>query len=162
MTPEIGTGYRPGLLGWTVAQHGLYYAREWGFGAFFESKVARDMSDFVGRLSDPENTLFWGCDSAGFLGTLSLDGGDSDQGLAHLRWFILSDQARGRGLGRALLDRCLETARSEGVGGVYLTTFAGLGAARRLYDRAGFCLVQETEDTTWGTRVCEQRLEVRF
>ena len=35
----IDTGFKPGLLGWTVAEHGRYYAEHWKFGAFFETKV---------------------------------------------------------------------------------------------------------------------------
>ena len=42
---------------------------------------------------------------------------------------------------------------------VYLTTFAGLDAARALYERHGFRLVEEGEDTTWGVKVTEQLFE---
>jgi hypothetical protein len=42
-----------------------------------------------------------------------------------------------------------------------LTTFAGLGAARALYERAGFQLVDETEADQWQGGVVEQRFERR-
>jgi hypothetical protein len=38
----------------------------------------------------------------------------------------------------------------------YLTTFAGLDAARRLYEQAGFTLTHEEEADSWGTKVREQ------
>jgi RimJ/RimL family protein N-acetyltransferase len=42
---------------------------------------------------------------------------------------------------------------------VVLTTFAGLDAARALYERLGFRLVAEADGETWGTKVREQRFE---
>ena len=162
MNSEVITGYRAGLLGWCVAEHARYYSAHWGFGVFFETKVATEMADFLRRLQDAGNHLFSAADDTDFLATVTLDGGDAQEGLAHLRWFIASNRARGQGLGRRLLDKCLYTARADGADGVYLTTFAGLDAARRLYEDAGFALVTEAEDATWGRVVHEQRFEVRF
>ena len=157
----IHQGYTPGLLGWTVAEHGRYYAREWGFGPYFETKVAAGMADFVRRLDAPGNHIWWAGDDTP-IATLTLDGGDAEEGLSHLRWFIASDAARGQGSGGQLMARACDAARADGAAGIYLTTFAGLDAARRLYESYGFQLVHEAEDTTWGTPVREQRFEMRF
>ncbi|MEM1411346.1 MAG: GNAT family N-acetyltransferase [Pseudomonadota bacterium] len=46
--------------------------------------------------------------------------------------------ARGHGLGSALLQHCLETARGLGYTQCYLETHDTMKAARRLYRRAGF------------------------
>jgi hypothetical protein len=40
---------------------------------------------------------------------------------------------------------------------VYLWTFQGLDAARRLYEKHGFRLAEEREGSQWGERVLEQR-----
>jgi len=45
--------------------------------------------------------------------------------------------ARGRGIGRLLIEHLVERARSEGWARVYWHTRAGNTTARRLYDR--FC-----------------------
>ena len=42
------------------------------------------------------------------------------------------------------------------------TTFAGLDAARHLYERAGFVLCQESEGDHWGRTVMEQTFELRL
>jgi hypothetical protein len=44
---------------------------------------------------------------------------------------------------------------------VYLSTFAGLDAARRLYEKAGFRLRAEGEGDHWGKTVVEQAFELR-
>ena len=158
----VGQGYRPGLLGWTVARHGEYYAAKWGFGRYFEAKVGAEMSDFLSRVDDPGNHLFWVADDTGPVATLSLDGGDSEEGLAHLRWFFASDAARGQGIGQRLLEAAISAAKGDGAAGIFLWTFNGLDAARRVYEKSGFRQVRETEDTTWGIAVTEQRFELRF
>ena len=158
----IVEGYQPGLLGWTVAEHGSYYARHWNFGPFFETKVATEMADFVRRSDTPGNHIWAARDGEGFLATMTLDGGDAQGGLTHLRWFIASDRSRGQGLGTRMMEAAIGQARRDGTRGIYLTTFCGLDAARSVYDRFGFTLVDEQHDRTWGTEVLEQRFELEF
>jgi GNAT superfamily N-acetyltransferase len=43
---------------------------------------------------------------------------------------------------------------------VYLWTFEGLHAARHLYEKFGFRLVEQTEGLQWGNRVTEQKFEL--
>ena len=47
-------------------------------------------------------------------------------------------EARGRGAGAALLERCLDAARGFGYATCYLETLARMDAARKLYARFGF------------------------
>lgn len=163
MSISFGEGHLPGLLGWCVAEHGRHYAEAWGFGPFFECKVACEMASFLARLDQhPANRLFWATDDHGPVATVSLDAGDSEDGLAHLRWFITAERSRGQGVGTTLLASGLDAARHHCADGIFLTTFDGLLAARALYEKAGFRLVNEVEDTTWGKAVREQRFEMRF
>ena len=162
MSIEYGHGWIPGLLGWTVAEHARYYAKHWDFGAFFEAKVAAEMAAFVNRLQDPGNHLIWVRDNDGLLATVSIDAGEAKGGLTHLRWFIASDRARGRGLAAPLIGKAIDATRSDGAAGVFLWTFAGLDAARAIYEAVGFRLVKQGEDATWGQVVTEQRWELVF
>ncbi|MDX1575973.1 MAG: GNAT family N-acetyltransferase, partial [Kiloniellales bacterium] len=84
--------------------------------------------------------------------------GVSSEG-AHLRWFIVSDDARGTGLGRVLLERAVAHCTDRRYGRIYLTTFAGLDAARHLYESMGFHLVDEQDADQWQGGVREQRFE---
>ena len=46
---EILGGYIPGSLGRVAELHGMYYQQHWGFGLFFEAKVATELAEFLGR-----------------------------------------------------------------------------------------------------------------
>lgn len=161
MHVEISHGWWPGLIGEVVRAHAVYYAREWRFGAPFETKVAREMADFVDRCTPGRDRIFRAEGSGSLLGSLTIDGSDPSlaPGEAHLRWFIVTDEARGLGLGRLLMRTATDFLDTVGYRSCYLTTFAGLDAARRLYEGAGFRLVGEASSMTWGTEVVEQRFE---
>lgn len=156
------TGYQPGALGWCVGLHGRYYADHAGFGPFFETKVAAEMAEFIRRLDPPGVSFFLARDGDGPLGTVSIDMGDAAHERAHLRWFIVDPRAQGRGIGKALIGRALAAARETGARGVYLWTFDTLEPARQIYLNAGFRLVHEQIDTSWGAKVNEQRYEIDF
>ncbi|MEM7077945.1 MAG: GNAT family N-acetyltransferase [Pseudomonadota bacterium] len=57
---------------------------------------------------------------------------------AHLEAIVVSPEARGRGLGRKLLQRAQESARARGAASLSLHVFANNHRARALYDADGF------------------------
>lgn len=160
--PRIVPGYLPGAIGAVASLHAGYYGRQHGFGAFFEAKVAREFGEFVARFDPARDGLWLVVDLGAVLGSVAIDGSEAParaHGRAHLRWFILDDRLRGRGLGRRLLATAMNACRHLRAPLVYLNTFAGLDAARALYEQAGFRLVQEVEAETWGRTQREQRFE---
>lgn len=153
-------GYSPGALGRVVELHARWYAKHWNFGLHFEALVARGLAEFLGAF-DAARDGFWtarlGGDIAGSVSLVGARGGEP----ARLRWFILDEAAQGRGLGRALMQSAMDFCRASGCRHAYLTTFAGLDAARALYERHGFTLTHQAEDRTWGVPVTEQRYDWR-
>jgi ribosomal protein S18 acetylase RimI-like enzyme len=57
---------------------------------------------------------------------------------ARIEDVVVDGSARGRGVGEALVDECIEVARSRGAGIVELQTGRAREAANRLYARMGF------------------------
>ena len=73
-----------------------------------------------------------------------------------LRKMYLISEARGQGLGRALLDHCLEQARAYGFKRCYLETTARMRSARALYTQVGFAEVPDRMGET-GHSQCEMQ-----
>lgn len=159
--PPILQGWMPGLLGEVIAEHSRYYDSHWHLGAAFEAKVAEAMGEWMSRYNPARDCLCHARDAAGLLGSISLDGTGYLADGGRVRFFIMSDRARGMGLGRRLLDDVLAFAKATGQRHLWLTTFRGLDAARHLYEQAGFRLVGEVLDETWGKPLYEQRFEWR-
>lgn len=153
-------GYRPGALAQTVQLHMAYYAPVWNFGVAFETKVASELAEFLGRMDASRDLYLTAFDNDGeLLGSITIDAAGVRSHGAHLRWFIISDAARGTGLGRILMQRAVEFCDQNGYSRIYLTTFAGLEAARHLYESFGFALVSEADVDQWQGGVREQLFE---
>jgi DNA-binding MarR family transcriptional regulator/GNAT superfamily N-acetyltransferase len=154
---EIIAGYEPGIVGRVVEMLQLHMHRQYGFGANFESRIAGDLAAFVARLESPANQI-WRAEIAGrIVGSISIDGEDLGDGLAHLRWFIVDSGLRGSGIGETLLAAALEFCDRRGCRETQLWTVRGLDAARRLYLKHGFVLAEEYHGNQWGTRVLERK-----
>ena len=160
MTVSIHRGYRPGCIGRVAELHAAYYHPLVGFGLFFESKVARELAEFCERYVEERDGLWLAVRDGRVEGSIALDGSRAGTEGAHLRWFIASDAVRGTGVGTALLSEAVGFCRSRRYGRVYLWTFAGLDAARHLYEKAGFRLVEERLGAQWGATVNEQRFDL--
>ena len=126
---------------------------------FFRDKVARDLAEFRHALPHVDCGLWFARRDDATVGSVAIDGRARENG-AHLRWFIVDDRLRGGGVGAALIDSALAFCRQRAFDSVYLWTFAGLDAARRLYEARGFRLEQEVEAETWGRRVREQKFRL--
>lgn len=156
-------GWSPGLLGWIIAEHGRYYDREWRLGPVFEAKVAHGLGELFARFDPARDMLLAAMNGDTVLGAIAVDGSGPDatsQG-ARIRYFIISDAARGRGVGRLLLAETMRFIEAADFRRAWLTTFAGLDAARHLYETHGFRLAHEELDTSWGSPLTEQCFEWR-
>ncbi|RDK07922.1 bifunctional helix-turn-helix transcriptional regulator/GNAT family N-acetyltransferase [Cupriavidus lacunae] len=152
---RILEGYQPGCIGDVASLHARFYSEHWGFGAFFEKKVATELAEFVGKLPADGKALWLYVENGRSLASLAIDGDDA-KGIAHLRWFIVDDSLRGSGVGRQLMSHAMKFV-DERYSETYLWTFKGLDAARHLYESFGFQLADESEGAQWGTKVIEQR-----
>jgi GNAT superfamily N-acetyltransferase len=151
-------GYRPGVVAGVICLHMACYAPVRGFGAAFEATLAAEIGAFLARFDPARDLLLtaWTADDA-LAGALALDAADAEGEGVRLRWFIVADAARGRGLGAALMARADAHMAARGWTRAWLTTFRGLDAARALYERHGFRLAAEEAADPWSGGVGVQR-----
>jgi GNAT superfamily N-acetyltransferase len=156
-TFDIRHELRPGDLGMVIHLHGVLYAREYGLDTTFEPYVAKPLADFVlagaGRL--------WIAEEGGrVIGSIAVV--DAEDGVGQFRWFLLTPEARGTGLGRRLLDTALTYCRERGMHRVFLWSFAQLDDALRLYERAGFQITKTNKTRLWGAERTEVRMDLEI
>jgi GNAT superfamily N-acetyltransferase len=152
----VEEGYRPGCIGWVVQMHGRVYVGDAKWSAAFESIVAHEIATFFEQF-DAAKDRFWMAYADGVrAASISIAGIDARR--ARIRFFVADPAYAGKGIGGRLLDVALHFC-AAGKKDIELTTVKGLDAARHLYERAGFNLVAEHEDQSWGSAHIEQRWE---
>lgn len=165
--PPSGSGveiklssYVPGAIGRITELHATYYKRHWDFDLFFESKVATELSEFLNRFNPVCDGFWLAMVHDKIVGSVAIDGSANKIRGARLRWFIVDPDYQGQGIGQRLLGEAIAFCRKANMLRIYLHSFAGLDAARHLYEKFGFVLCEEKEDTTWGKTVREQTFEL--
>lgn len=138
----------PGDYGWVVHRHGVLYADEYRWDETFEALVARIVADYVDH-RDPQRENAW---------IAEIDGERTgcvfcvrkDETIAQLRLLLVEPRARGMGIGTRLVEECLRFAQRAGYKQIMLWTNDVLDDARRIYERAGFRLVEEERHHSFG------------
>lgn len=148
--------YDPGTISRIVELHATYYSKHWGFGAFFEAKVASELSQFILRYDPNKDLLLTVSIDNQIQGSIVIDGWQAHTQGAHLRWFIVSEPFMGKGIGKRLLNEAIAFCRKKHYQEIYLWTFEGLDVAHHLYKAAGFVLVKQQTGNQWGKKVTEQ------
>ncbi|MFC5748660.1 GNAT family N-acetyltransferase [Actinomadura rugatobispora] len=138
----------PGDLGWVVQAHGEIYAEQFGWNHEFEALVARIVADHAGS-GDPARETAWIAEVDGRRAGCVFCVADDDR-TARLRLLLVHPSARGHGLGARLVDQCLAFARTAGYAEITLWTNDVLTAARRIYQVAGFQLVDQAPHHSFG------------
>jgi len=148
----------PGDLGWVVMAHGELYAAEFGFSTEFEALVAKIVADYAAG-PDPLREAAWIAELDGRrAGCVFLVAKDAET--AQLRILLVDPAARGRHLGRRLVDGCIAFARRAGYKRMMLWTNEPLAAARHIYLAAGFTLVGEEPHHSFGVDLTGQYYEL--
>ena len=160
MSETIFTGYLPGAIGRIIELHATYYHLDWGFGLYFEVRVAKEMSEFLSRFDETRDGLWILSLNDRIEGGIAIDGIKARTDGAHLRWFILSPEVRDRSFGHRLMEEAISFCKKKDYRKIYLETFEGLHAARHLYEKFGFRLMHQAEGTQWGKKVTEQKFEL--
>ncbi len=137
-----------GELGWIVQRHGELYREEHGWDAGFEALVARIVAAYAEH-HDPAREAAWIAEVDGAPGGCVLCV-RHDDAVAKLRLLLVEPRARGLGLGERLVGECIAFARAAGYRELTLWTNDTLVHARRIYERAGFALVDETPHHSFG------------
>ncbi|TIS59279.1 bifunctional helix-turn-helix transcriptional regulator/GNAT family N-acetyltransferase [Mesorhizobium sp.] len=149
--PKVPYMLRPprvGDIGWIINRQGLLYAQEYGWDETYEALVAEILGAFV-KSFDPK----WerGCiaEREGEIVGSVFVVRKSDE-VAKLRLLYVEPSARGLGIGKRLVDECINFARAKGYKTLTLWTNDVLTSARRIYEASGFKLADEERHHAFG------------
>jgi DNA-binding MarR family transcriptional regulator/GNAT superfamily N-acetyltransferase len=146
--PVILRPHRLGDLGWIARRQAILYAQDYGWDETYEALAAEILAGFV-KNHDTRLERGWIAERDGeTIGSVFvMRGSDS---VAKLRLLYVEPTARGLGLGRRLVDGCIDFARDAGYRTLTLWTNDVLVPARRIYQAAGFIRVAAAPHHSFG------------
>jgi len=156
--PYLLRTHKPGDIGWIIHRHGVLYAEEYGFDETFEALVADILARFI-QHHDPKRERLWIAEQDGErIGSIMIVNAGKE--VAQLRILLVEPKARGSGIGKRLIDECLDFSQRAGYKKIKLWTQSNLDAARHLYIKVGFQLVKEKPHKSFGHDLVAQIWEL--
>ena len=149
--------YQPGDLGWIIHRQTRLYTQEFGWDGSFEAMLAEIAARFIATVQ-PAKEACWVAERDGeILGSVMLV--EHSPGVAQLRILYVEAFARGLGLGARLVKTCDDFARAAGYGKIILWTNSILLPARRLYEAAGYRLIEAEAHESFGQKLIGETWE---
>lgn len=157
-SPFLLRYHKCGDIGWIIYRHGVLYADEYSFNENFEALVAEILVQF-NKKHDPKRERIWIAEQEGErIGSVMIT--NSGDNVAKLRLLLVEPKARGKGLGKRLIDECIDFSRRNGYKKIKLFTVNVLLEAHHLYSKTGFKIVDERPHTHFGPKLTAQIWEL--
>lgn len=141
-----------------INSHYDIYSKEYNFDLSFKDFIAKIIDDFIKR-SDYLNEHIWileiDDEPRGSIGITKVN-----ESVAQLRLFLVDPSLRGSGQGGQLVQKVIDFCRENEYKTIILWTNSELKAARHLYEKFGFRIMETRKEILSNLELVEERWEL--
>ncbi|SEW33531.1 bifunctional helix-turn-helix transcriptional regulator/GNAT family N-acetyltransferase [[Clostridium] fimetarium] len=141
-----------------ILRHQILYPSEYDLSSVFVNNVNTVIHQFIEHFDASKECILIAEVDGQRLGSIAI--AKSDTKTAQLRFFLLEPEARGKGIGKKLIENALEFCREKGYTHIFLETISRLKTARYIYKSKGFKITHTHENPAWGKDVIEERWDL--
>lgn len=146
--------HKSGDIGWMISQHGEIYTQEFQFDPHFEIHIAQKLIHFL-RKGRPDFDTIWLAEvekkRAGSI-AISRRGGN----IAFINFVLVSDEFRGLGIAQTLMETVINYCKQSQILAIELETYDCLVAARKLYAKLGFEILESNKSIKMHGQTLDQ------
>lgn len=140
--------FRTGDMGLITARQSILYHEGYGWGRGMEALIGEITAAFLRDFKFGREQCWIAEREGRMLGSVFLV--EEEAETARLRLLYVEPEARGMGVGQALVKRCTAFAREAGYRRIVLWTHAVLESARRIYAAEGYRIVETHTHDDFG------------
>lgn len=140
--------FRTGDMGLITARQSILYHEGYGWGRGMEALIGEITAAFLRDFKSGREQCWIAEREGRMLGSVFLV--EEDAETARLRLLYVEPEARGMGVGQALVKQCTAFAREAGYRRIVLWTHAVLEGARRIYAAEGYRIVETHTHDDFG------------
>ncbi|MDM5155212.1 GNAT family N-acetyltransferase [Bacillus sp. DX1.1] len=145
---------------YVIESHYKIYNKEYNYNETFKEFIAKSVDDYM------KNS----CNSRECIWILEVNGQENgsiaitkvNEEVAQLRLFLINPHLRGGGYGKKLVETAIEFAEKQNYKVIKLCTNRDLKAARSLYEKYGFQIVDTTMKVLSDQEVIEEIWELKL
>jgi DNA-binding MarR family transcriptional regulator/GNAT superfamily N-acetyltransferase len=142
--------HRVGDMGIISARQSVLYNEGYGWGSKLEAIILDITARFLREFKEGREQC-WVAEREGrILGSVFIVEEPGEPNTARLRLLYVEPEARGLGIGQALVRECTQFARKAGYARIKLWTHAVLDSARRIYAAEGYRIVGSEVQEEFG------------
>ncbi|QKG72830.1 GNAT family N-acetyltransferase [Erythrobacter mangrovi] len=142
--------HRVGDMGIIAARQSILYDDGYGWGSKLEAIILDITARFLREFKDGREQCWVAERDGRILGSVFLVEEPGEPDTARLRLLYVEPEARGLGIGQALVRECTRFARKAGYARILLWTHAVLDSARRIYAAEGYRIIASEVQEEFG------------
>ncbi|OTG59851.1 hypothetical protein B9T36_04150 [Acinetobacter sp. ANC 4204] len=153
---QIVSGYQTGCVARLIDMLRQFYRMNSTSHDVIEIQFARELADFIGRLDQARNEIWFALHQNRIVGCVAIDAENLGNANAQLRWLMVDDIWRGQGIGQRLMSHAMQFCELHDFQAVETWLEQPYQAAKKLYEQYGFVYMSEQPVEYFGQIFTEQ------